>query len=556
MGEIRGSSRYVYLPAAVAAIGGLLFGFDTAVINGAIVFLKSQFGLSEAQTEIAASSLLLGCVVGASLAAFTSDRFGRKRVLLAAAALFTVSSLGSALPRDLVQFVIARVIGGLAIGIASTLSPLYIAEISPAKSRGLMVSLNQLAIVIGILLSYSVNYLLTGTGPSNWRWMFASAAVPSLCFLIALLFISESPRWLVQKGREPDAEHFLAQMVGSEAAREEINEIRAAIAEESGDLLDPAFRRPLVVAILIALFSQFTGINTIIYYGSLVFLEHVPHQTATTALWANVIIGAINFIATILGMSLIDRAGRKPLLMSAFAGMALSLVGVAAAIRFEAPAILVLIFVLTYVACFAVGVGTGTWVVMSEICPTRIRGRAMSVATIFLWCGTLLVTLTFLSLVKAFTAPGTFLMYALVSIAAFVFVLRFVPETKGRTLEEIDRWWRKGFFVAPASRRLSGGHPARRRGQGLPERSRRDAGLRKTTRIESPAGSRLNLQAGLVTRPLRVGDPDPHWLPDNRRARRRYCRSFIRYCAGTGSGSAEPSARGSDAAKFTFVLEL
>ena len=441
MGQIQGSSRYVYLPAAVAAIGGLLFGFDTAVINGAIVFLKSQFGLSEAQTEIAASSLLLGCVVGASVAAFTSDRFGRKRVLLAAAALFTVSSLGSALPRDLVQFVIARVIGGLAIGIASTLSPLYIAEISPAKSRGLMVSLNQLAIVIGILLSYSVNYLLTGTGPSNWRWMFASAAVPSLCFLIALLFISESPRWLVQKGRERDAEHFLAQMVGSDAAREEIDDIRAAIAEESGNLLDPAFRKPLVVAILIALFSQFTGINTIIYYGSLVFLEHVPHQTATTALWANVVIGAINFIATILGMSLIDRAGRKPLLMSAFVGMALSLVGVSAAIHFQAAAIMVLIFVLTYVACFAVGVGTGTWVVMSEICPTRIRGRAMSVATIFLWCGTLLVTLTFLSLVKAFTAPGTFLMYALVSIAAFVFVLRFVPETKGRTLEEIDKWW-------------------------------------------------------------------------------------------------------------------
>jgi sugar porter (SP) family MFS transporter len=438
----KGSARYLYLPAAVAAIGGLLFGFDTAVINGAIVFLKSQFSLTDSQTEIAASSLLLGCVIGASLAALTSDRFGRKRVLLAAAALFTVSSLGSALPRDLAQFVIARLIGGLAIGIASTLSPLYIAEISPARSRGLMVCLNQLAIVVGILLSYSVNYLLTGAGPANWRWMFASAAVPSVCFLIALLFISESPRWLVQKDRESEAEHFLAQMVGSDAAREEITAIRAAIAEESGDLLDPAFRKPLVVAILIALFSQFTGINTIIYYGSLVFLEHVPHQTATTALWANVIIGAINFIATILGMSLIDRAGRKPLLMSAFAGMALSLVGVSAAIHFQAAAIVVLIFVLTYVACFAVGVGTGTWVVMSEICPTRIRGRAMSVATIFLWCGTLLVTLTFLSLVRAFTAPGTFLMYAVVSIAACLFVWRFVPETKGRTLEEIDSGWR------------------------------------------------------------------------------------------------------------------
>ena len=436
------ASRYVYLPAAVAAIGGLLFGFDTAVINGAIVFLKSQFGLSDSETEIAASSLLLGCIVGASLAGFTSDRFGRKRVLLAAAALFTLSSLGSALPRDLTQFVIARVIGGLAIGIASTLSPLYIAEISPAKSRGLMVSLNQLAIVIGILLSYSVNYLLTGAGPTNWRWMFASAAVPSICFLIALLFISESPRWLVQQDRESEAKHFLSKMVGSEAASREINAIRDAIAAESGNLFDPSFRRPIVVAICIALFSQFTGINTIIYYGALVFLEHVPHQTSATALWANVMIGAINFIATILGMSLIDRAGRKPLLMSAFAGMALSLVAISAAIHFHASGLVVLIFVLTYVSCFAVGVGTGTWVIMTEICPARIRGRAMSVATIALWCGTLLVTLTFLSLVSALSAPGTFLLYALVAIAAFLFVWRLVPETKGRTLEEVDSWWR------------------------------------------------------------------------------------------------------------------
>jgi sugar porter (SP) family MFS transporter len=437
-----GSARYLFLPASVAAIGGLLFGFDTAVINGAIVFLKSQFHWSDSQTEIAASSLLLGCVAGASLAAFTSDRFGRKRVLLAAAALFTLSSLGSALPSNLTQFVIARVIGGLAIGIASTLSPLYIAEISPAKSRGLMVSLNQLAIVVGILLSYSVNYLLTGAGQSNWRWMFASAALPSFCFLIALLFISESPRWLVQKGRDREAEHFLAQMVGSEAASTEIVTIREAIAEESGNLLDPAFRKPLVAAILIALFSQFTGINTIIYYGSLVFLEHVPHQTASTALWSNVAIGAINLVATIVGMSLIDRVGRKPLLMSAFAGMALSLIGVSAAIHLQASATVVLILVLTYVACFAIGVGTGTWVLMAEICPTRIRGRAMAVATIFLWCGTLLVTLTFLSLVNALTAPGTFLLYATVSIAAFLFVWRMVPETKGRSLEEIDRWWR------------------------------------------------------------------------------------------------------------------
>lgn len=437
----QGSARSVYLPAMVAALGGLLFGFDTAVINGAIVFIKLQFGLNDSQTEIAASSLLLGCVIGASIAALTSDRFGRKRVLLAAAALFTLSSIGSALPRDLVEFAIARLVGGVAIGIASTLSPLYIAEISPAQKRGLLVCLNQLAIVTGILLSYSVNYLLTGAGPANWRWMFASAALPSLAFFLTLLFIPESPRWLMQKGREQEAVTFLAQMVGPQAAPREIEAIRAAISEESGDLLDPAFRKALIVAIVIALFSQFTGINTIIYYGSIVFLEHVPHQTASTALWANVIIGAINFVATIVGMLIIDRAGRKSILMSAFAGMALSLAAVSAAIRFQASGVIVLIFVLIYVACFAVGVGTGTWVLMAEICPTRVRGRAMSVATVFLWCGTLLVTLTFLSLVTVFTAPGVFLLYAAVSIVAFLFVWRGVPETKGRTLEEIERYW-------------------------------------------------------------------------------------------------------------------
>src|SRR5262252_6123675 len=441
MGLGEGSIRSAYLPAMTAAIGGLLFGFDTAVINGAIVFIKEQFGLSASQTEIAASSLLLGCVVGASIAAFTSDRFGRKRVLLGAAAMFTLSSIVAALPRNLIEFSAARLMGGIAIGIASTLSPLYIAEISPAQKRGLLVSLNQLAIVSGILLSYSVNYVLTGAGPANWRWMFASAALPSIAFLLTLLFIPESPRWLVQKGREQEAEHVLSQMVGWRAASEEMDAIRATISEETGELLDPAFRKALIVAILVALFSQFTGINTIIYYGSIVFLEHVPHQTASTALWANVIIGAINFVATIAGMLLIDRAGRKSLLMSAFGGMAFSLIAVSAAIHFQASGITVLMFVLTYVACFAVGVGTGTWVLMSEICPTRVRGRAMSLATVCLWCGTLLVTLTFLSLVNLFTAPGAFVLYAIISVAALLFVWRVVPETKGISLEEIEKWW-------------------------------------------------------------------------------------------------------------------
>jgi MFS family permease len=248
----------------------------------------------------------------------------------------------------------------------------------------------------------------------------------------------------VQNNREPEAKHFLARINGRDAADTEILAIRSALAEESGNILDPAFRRPLLVGILIALFSQFTGIDTIIYYGSLVFLEHVRQQTASSALLANVSVGGINFLATIVGMYLIDRVGRKPLMISSFAGTGLSLVGGAAAIRMQASGFAVLAFVLTYVACFAVGIGTGIWVLMSEISPTRVRGRAMSISTVCLWCGTLVVTLTFLSLVRVLTAPGEFLVYAFVCVAAALFAWLGVPETEGRSLEEIDKWWSTG----------------------------------------------------------------------------------------------------------------
>ncbi len=433
--------RYVYLPALVAAVGGFLFGFDTAVINGAIVFLKRQFALSTSQTEFAASSLLVGCVFGAALAGFSSDRFGRKRVLLFAAALFTLSSLGAAVPRNISEFVAARFIGGVAIGIASVLSPVYIAEISPAAIRGRLVSLNQLAIVIGILSAFSVNYALAGIGTGSWRWMFGSAAIPSTLFVLALLLVPESPRWLTEKGELARAERTLGGIVGASAASEELLRIKAAIAEESARLFEPSLRKPIVLAATLAILQQITGINTILYYGSLIFLEQVPQQTESSALLANVGIGIINLAGTIVAMFLVDRAGRRPLLLSACGGMGLSLAALAVGIQLHAPAPLLLIFVLLYVACFAIGMGPGVWIVMAEVFPTRVRGRAMSFATICLWCACLAITLTFLSLVNAITISGTFLLYACISVAAFVFIWRAVPETKGRTLEEIESWW-------------------------------------------------------------------------------------------------------------------
>src|ERR1017187_3094540 len=306
------------------------------------------------------------------------------------------------------------------------------------------VSLNQLAIVIGILTAFSVNYGLAGIGVNSWRWMFGSAAIPSALFLLALTLVPESPRWLIEKGHLERAERALAGIAGSDGAAEEVLRIKAAIAEESTRLFVPSLRKPASLAVTLAILQQITGINTIMYYGSLIFLEQAPKQTDASALLANMTVGAVNLLCTVAAMFLVDRAGRRPLLLWACGGMALSLTALVAGIQLHGPAALFLIFVLLYVACFAVGMGPGVWIVMSEVFPTRVRGRAMSVATVCLWAACLLVTSTFLSLVNALTISGAFLLYAGISAAAFIFIWRAVPETKGRTLEEIERWWSHG----------------------------------------------------------------------------------------------------------------
>jgi sugar porter (SP) family MFS transporter len=439
------SSLYAYLIAAVAAISGLLFGFDTAVINGALIFLRQELSLSTKETEVATSSLLVGCAAGAALAGWLADRWGRKRILVASAVLFAASSVGAAVPRHLGEFVAARLVGGLAIGVASVVAPLYIAEISPRTIRGRLVSLNQMAIVTGILLAYFVNWLLSFAGPSSWRWMFASAAVPSAAFLVALLFVPESPRILVEAGREGEALAVLERVGGADAARLELAEIRDTIAEESGtlrELLGRRLRKPLGIAVFLAVFQQVTGINTVIYYGSLIFKEQVGGQSDSAAIGANVAIGSVNFVMTIVALWTIDRLGRRPLMMLASSGMAASLLLLGFLFRVEpAPAAMVLAVILLYVASFGVGLGPGVWVVVSELFPTRIRGRAMSIATVSLWLACILVTATFLSLVEAIGSTGAFWLYSATSVLNFLFIWRVMPETKGRSLEEIERSW-------------------------------------------------------------------------------------------------------------------
>ena len=439
----QGSAVYVAIAALVAATSGLLFGFDIAVINGAIIFLRQQFQMSEVQTELAASSLLIGCIFGASTGGWLSDRFGRKRILMVTAVMFAVSAVWAALPHSITEFMMARFAGGLAIGVASVLAPLYIAEVAPARNRGLLVSLNQMAIVTGILLAYLINWGLALTGPNGWRWMFASAAVPSTIFFIALFFVPESPRWLTEAGRETEALGILTRVNGATAGREVLNDIKTAIAEESGtiaELFRPGMRRVLGLAIALAVLQQITGINTVLFYGSVIFKEQVRGQSDSAAIGANVVIGLMNFAMTIVALWLIDRLGRRPLLMVSAGVMALCQFALGAAFLIQPPPVyLVLGIMLCCAGSFAVGLGPGTWVVLPEIFPNRVRGRAMSIATVALWVACFALTMTFLTLVKWLSPSGAFWVYGAMCVIETILVWRMLPETKGRTLEEIER---------------------------------------------------------------------------------------------------------------------
>jgi SP family arabinose:H+ symporter-like MFS transporter len=443
--QARSLPGFVILVAASTAIAGLLFGYDTAVINGALVYLKSDFHLTAVTTELTAAVLLWGCAIGAGAAGFTSDRFGRRVVLLASGILFGVSGLGAALSTHWWHLLAARVLGGLAIGCASLIAPLYLAEISPAHVRGRLVTLYQLAIVSGILLAFLSNYCLTRLAANNWRWMFGLGAAPAIVLCVSLLWIPESPRWLLQVGQRDRARTVLAHIAPAGSIDDEMSRISATISTEAGgsyrELLGKALRKPVALTIMLAIIQQVTGINTVLYYGSMIFGEH-GGSSPTQAIGMNVVVGLVNLLFTIAALFSIDRAGRRPLLLTATAGMGACLMVFAAALAWiPAHPAVALAAVLGYVAFFAYGLGPGVWVCLAEVFPNHIRGRAMSLATVVLWLAVSVVTATFLSLVQAFSAPVVFLAYAIICGLSFAYIWIRLPETKNRTLEEIESSW-------------------------------------------------------------------------------------------------------------------
>lgn len=435
--------KTIYLLTAVAALGGLLFGYDTAVISGAIGYLRIKFELSAAMTGWAASSAIIGCIFGAMFAGSLSDIFGRKKILLITALLFGISAIGSALPENINQFVIARFVGGLGVGAASILSPLYITEIAPASIRGKLVSVYQLAIVIGILLIFFVNMVIQNMGAEEWnihfgwRYMLGSETIPALLFLSAIFFIPESPRWLMKEKKETQAVNILRKIYTLEQATVITREIKSALNTHKGslkELLSGRLRKTLLIGITLAIFSQVQGINAIMYYAPVIFGE----IGSGSAYLQTFITGVINFLFTLVAIKLIDKSGRKKLLLAGGAGMCISLAAIGTTFYFSTNSYFLLISILTYVACFAASYGPVTWVYISEIFPIRMRGVAMSASALILWTSVYLVTQFFPIMLESLGAARTFWLFSIMSVLAFIFVHLSVYETKGKSLEEIE----------------------------------------------------------------------------------------------------------------------
>ena len=440
--------RFVYLAAAISALGGLLFGYDVGVISGAILFIKEEFSLSPLMEEIVVSSVLLGSLAGAAIGGIMADRLGRRRLLIITAVVFGCGAIGAALAPDTTWLIVARIVAGAAIGIASFVAPLYISEIAPVEVRGKLVSVNQLALTCGIVISYLIDYAFAGA--QAWRWMFALAVIPAGAFGIGLIFIPNSPRWLVARGHTDRARAVLKRIRIPDQVESELSDIQHSLTQQKGswsELLSPLLRMAMIVGVGLAIAQQVTGINTVIYYAPTI-LKFAGLSSAPAAILASVGVGIVNVALTVVAMLLIDRIGRRPLLLISLAGMAVSLFVLGLA--FSLPQLsgslgwIAITSLMLYVGSYAVGLGPVFWLILSEIYPLRIRGRAMSVGTIANWGANLLVALSFLTLTQFLGKPATFWLYAVVTIGAWLFAFFLVPETKGQSLEQIEAHWRAG----------------------------------------------------------------------------------------------------------------
>jgi sugar porter (SP) family MFS transporter len=441
-------NRFVYVVAAVSALGGLLFGYDTGVISGAILFIQREFSLSAGAEEVVVSAVLGGALLGAAAGGSLADRFGRRRLLAATAIVFGAGAVGAALAPAARWLIAARIVAGAAIGAASFVAPLYISEIAPVGIRGKLVAINQVALTGGIVISYAVDYGFAGSGA--WRWMFALAVIPAAVFGAGLTLTPDSPRWLAARGRMEQARAALHRMRAPRDVERELEQIRHSVAQQQGrwsELLSPLLRMAMIVGVGLAIAQQVTGINTVIYYAPTIF-TFAGVSSSSAAILASLGVGAVNVGLTVVAMVLLDRVGRRPLLLVSLAGMAVSLfaLGTAFSLRRSPGGLgwIAMASLMTYVGSFAVGLGPVFWLMLSEIYPLGIRGRAMSVGTLVNWGANLAVAVSFLTLTQLLGKPGTFWLYAVVSIGAWLFAFRLVPETKGRSLEAIEAHWRAG----------------------------------------------------------------------------------------------------------------
>lgn len=437
-------SGFVFLAAAISALGGMLFGYDTGVISGAILFIRQDFQLSPFLQGLVVSAVLIGAVIGAACGGGLSDRFGRRRVILATAGVFALGAIYTALVRSVSQLVIGRIVVGAAIGAASFSAPLYISEVSPPSARGRMVTLNQVAVVLGIVIAYGVDYALA---PGRaWRWMFALAAIPALALGLGMLAMPDSPRWLLSQNRTETGRRVLQRIRGREQVDGEIKEISQGLSEQAGgwkELLRPEVRPALGVGLGLAVFQQITGINTVIYYSPTI-LQFAGFSSASSAILATVGVGFVNLLLTLTALLLLDRLGRRPLLLWGLAGMVVSLLMLALSFTGDVKTIsgpLMVASLMLYVGSFAIGLGPVFWLIISEIYPLRARGLGMSLATVLNWAANLVVALLFLPLAQAIGFSGTFGLFALLAAGAWFFSETHVPETKNRTLEQIESHW-------------------------------------------------------------------------------------------------------------------